>query len=132
MAVETLVAVPIVVAGGQEHRARVQAGEGLEQERPGVGGEAVMLVEVASTQHGVDVLGLGEIADAAEGLAQCPAAGPRKLATRPLERRVEVQIGEHQQAHDATSSSTRRVSFALKTHDADAHRQFRCTAHRCG
>jgi hypothetical protein len=87
-----------VIAWRQVDR-QVPPGEALAHEGHCVGREALVLKEVAGTQERVDLLGLGQLEDARQGLASIGAAATSDFRPCPGERRVEMQVGEMQELH---------------------------------
>ena len=95
LAVEPRRGQPVVVAGGHEHRDRVELGEGGLDEAHGVGAEPVVLVEVAGDQERVDLTVEADLDHVGERVAHVgPPAAP-DLGSRPCERDIEVDVGHH-------------------------------------
>jgi catechol 2,3-dioxygenase-like lactoylglutathione lyase family enzyme len=90
-------AVPVVISGGEQHRAR-HRGEHRPQEFAGVGRRPFVLVQIAGEAKGIDAQLLRELGDATHGIAQRPPPGPRHHGLGPHERRIQMYVGGEQQS----------------------------------
>lgn len=104
--IEAVGAHPVMVSGTQQHRHGMEPTEHLAEERPRVGRDHVVLVEIPGAAQRVDPFGRSELDDGRQRVPQCLSPQAPGVWRCPPERRVEVQIGEQQQLHETRSHRT--------------------------
>jgi len=90
--------IPVVVTRG-EVDGPIGPREARAQELDGVGGEAVVLEQVAGTQDRVDRLRICQLEDSRQRLAPVLASPPGHRGAGPGEGRVKMEVGEMQEFH---------------------------------